>query len=148
MLTRHKHLSKVSLDVISREWSRLVVDGKEHNHAFGSSPDPIKKTCHAEVARGGHIELRSGVRDVKIMKTTKSGFSGYVQDEYTNLEPVGVGSANPNRIMCTFMTAEWTHDMTRHQPRIRYDYALTNSAVLEILIAKFAGPADVGVYSL
>jgi urate oxidase len=77
------------------------------------------------------------------MKTTASGFSGFIQDKYTDLQPVGAGSSNPDRIMCTEMTASWDHTPGVQVP----DYTAVNTAVAQLLLDRFAGPAPKGVFS-
>ena len=68
-----------------------------HNHAFSSSPSPVVATCEVGVTRGSGTRYRSGMKDVKLMKTTQSGFDGFIKDEFTNLEPVGAGTKTPVR---------------------------------------------------
>lgn len=77
------------------------------------------------------------------MKTTASGFAGFIKDKYTDLQPVGEGSSNPDRIMCTEMTASWDY---RRGAKVA-DYAKTNAAVGHLLVDRFAGPAPTGVFS-
>ena len=77
------------------------------------------------------------------MKTTASGFQGFIRDKYTDLQPVGDGAANADRIMCSEMTAEWMY-----RPGVAIDnYATTNEAVTTLLMETFAGPAPHGVFS-
>ena len=45
----------------------------------------------------------SGVKDLWILKTTDSEFWGYIQDEYTTLQPTR------DRIMATTLLAQWWH---------------------------------------
>eukprot|EP00729_Bicosta_minor_P019573 gene19573-10913_t len=108
ILKRHSHFTQVELKITERVWERIVVDSKAHNHAFHSTPSPLRRFCSLTVSRD-NISVTSGVSGVKLMKTTQSGFKGFIQDEFTNLVPVGEGTANPDRIMCTEMEAEWKY---------------------------------------
>ena len=87
---------------MSRVWQRFETPIGPHHHVFTSAVDPVKRLCKMRVTRKS-AEVTSGVCDIKVMKTTQSGFDGYIRDKYTNLEPVAPGSKNPNRIMCTQM---------------------------------------------
>lgn len=141
MLRRHTHLSAAKLKITSRTWDRAVVDGKPHNHVFTSSPSPIQSTTYVEVHRSGKRVVRCGLKSMKLMKTTQSGFDGFIRDEYTNLEPVGAGSKNPNRIMCTEMEADWTFS------EVVPDFNKTNEAIKDSLLSTFGGPTDTGKFS-
>ena len=70
LLRRHLHLRTVRLELSEREWHRVPVRGKHpHNHAFMSSPKPLRRTCKLVVRRDAPPEVTSGVRGVK-RKTT------------------------------------------------------------------------------
>ena len=131
ILTRHKHISTVTLDMEERIWQRVTVGGLPHNHVFSSAADPTKRTCTLVMQRGSEDRpsLTCGVRDIKLMKTTQSGFSGYIIDQYTNLQPVGSGSATPDRIMCTLLESSWTFSRTPVA-----GFPATNTAVFDTLL--------------
>lgn len=141
MLKRHSHIELVRIDVEERVWERIVVDGQEHTHAFQSPVGPRRNTCAAVMSRTRET-VTSGVRDLKLMKTTNSGFKGYIEDQYTNLEPVGAGGASPDRIMCTELEATWTYGDTPPE-----GYRRTNERVLKTLMKQFAGPPVEGKFS-
>eukprot|EP00036_Acanthoecidae_sp_10tr_P011937 CAMPEP_0182926776 /NCGR_PEP_ID=MMETSP0105_2-20130417/12258_1 /TAXON_ID=81532 ORGANISM="Acanthoeca-like sp., Strain 10tr" /NCGR_SAMPLE_ID=MMETSP0105_2 /ASSEMBLY_ACC=CAM_ASM_000205 /LENGTH=306 /DNA_ID=CAMNT_0025064685 /DNA_START=46 /DNA_END=966 /DNA_ORIENTATION=- len=143
LLARHKHLASVTIDVSARMWKRHSAGGVPHDHVFTSSPAPPKTTCHVVVSRDGPTRVRSGVAAMRLMKTTASGFAGFIKDKYTDLQPVGAGSANPDRIMCTEMTATWDYRSSAKAP----DYAVTNAAIARLLAEQFAGPVPGGVFS-
>jgi urate oxidase len=144
MLARHSHLSCVNLDITERTWERAQVGGRAHNHVFVSSPSPVRRLCRIKLARGDAAQVTSGVCDIKVMKTTQSGFMGYIQDEYTTLKPVGVGGSAPDRIMCTEMVAEWSY-ATGRAPEGRF--VEVNKRVFDTLLSTLAGPTDRGVFS-
>lgn len=146
ILGRHAHISCVQLEVEERPWERVRIAGKEHNHAFIQSRDPHKITCNLRVPRNGSVEVTSGVREISLMKTTQSAFEGYIVDKYTTLEPVGPGSDNPDRIMCTEMNARWRYTSAAASPAST-DFKAVNADVLRLLIEEFGGPADTGRFS-
>jgi len=141
MLDRHAHLSRVFVDCEQRVWERLTVDGEPHDHAFYSGTGPIINGCSVISDRISE-RVYSGVKGLRLMKTTQSGFKGYIEDEYTNLKPVGEGTSSPDRIMCTELEALWQYN----QPPA-HGYQSTNQAILNLLLEKWAGPARGGTYS-
>jgi urate oxidase len=148
ILRRHKHLSAGTVRIRERRWERI---GGVHAHAFKSSRDPIERTCEIRVSRfrrGSKITkvdlVRSGVCGVKLLKTTQSGFDGFIRDEYTNLEPVGKGAkGGANRILSTIMDATWTY--TNPAPWGRF--VSSNANALKTLLETFSGPPNTGVFS-
>mmetsp|Transcript_71331 Transcript_71331/g.168130 ORF Transcript_71331/g.168130 Transcript_71331/m.168130 type:complete len:270 (-) Transcript_71331:59-868(-) len=143
ILSRHHHLSAVNIEIQERTWERVNVGGKPHNHVFMTGTEPIRRTCRVRVPRQGQASCTSGVREIKIMKTTQSGFDGFIKDKYTNLQPVGPGTQYPDRIMCTQMVAEWTYAA----PLPENKFSALNERILSTLMEEFAGPADEGKFS-
>jgi len=141
ILSRHAHISVVEVDVEERPWERLVVNNKPHSHAFSKPRDPHKLTCKVVAPRDGPPTVTSGVKDLCLMKTTQSGFAGYIQDEYTTLQPTGAGSANPDRIMCTELEATWTWGSLPQNIRE------ANAGVLNQLLVMWSGDPVDGKFS-
>ncbi len=52
---------------------------------------------------GGRAQVVSGLRDLVVLKTTDSEFSGFHVDRYTTLQPT------TDRVMATSVTAQWWH---------------------------------------
>jgi hypothetical protein len=75
------------------------------------------------------------VKDFKVLKTTQSGYEGYLKDQYTLL------AETRERMMATSMTATWRYAF---QP-LDYDAAFT--AVRGALVDGVFGPPKGGVYS-
>eukprot|EP00052_Salpingoeca_macrocollata_P001317 m.24935 g.24935 ORF g.24935 m.24935 type:complete len:301 (-) comp11284_c0_seq1:316-1218(-) len=141
MLARHKHIDRVKLEIAEKKWDRVKVFGSEHNHSFQCAKDATKNTCFVEVTRHG-ATVSSGVCDVNLMKTTQSGFKGFIQDKYTNLQPVGAGSSSPDRIMCTQLTTNW-----KFSRKPASGYAVANKAIFQTLLENWAGPPEDGRFS-
>ena len=84
ILRRHMHLSAATVRIRERRWNRI---GKDHRHAFRSSRDPVERTCEIRVSRRDNSKstqvdlVRSGVSGVKLLKTTQSGFDGFIRDK-------------------------------------------------------------------
>lgn len=92
---------------------RAVVDIREHawrrlDGATGPAPDAFQRlgemTRIANVT-GDRVGIRveSGVRDLVVLKTARSAFTGFPRDRYTTLPEAG------DRIMATRIAATWRH---------------------------------------
>jgi len=147
ILSRHPHINVVDLNIEERPWERLIVGGQPHHHCFSKPRDPHKMTVSLRVPRSGRPEISCGVKDLCLMKTTQSGFSGFIQDEYTNLQPVGAGSSNPDRIMCTELEAFWNYTFASDAEMRAHDFGQSAASVLTTLLESWAGPAPSGIFS-
>jgi urate oxidase len=151
-LTRHRHLTTAEICVRARRWDRLkTMKGATHNHAFTTCPDPITTTCKVVVERASslgnnHFSVRvlSGVQKLRLLKTTQSGFEGFIVDKYTTLQPVGsgVGSVSATRMFSTEMTGTWAFNAAPPG-----GYAAANRRIRELLVTQFAGDRPDGVFS-
>jgi len=124
-LQRYDHLTGVSVTLRERRWGRLSISGQPHPHAFAADTNG-QWFCRCDFQRGQSPQLRAGVRDHLIMKTTGSGFIGYPQCEFTTLPPT------EDRILATRLTAEWTFDPTAA------DFAAADEAFLKAAYEVFA----------
>ncbi|KAK7814376.1 hypothetical protein U0070_027034 [Myodes glareolus] len=79
--------------------------------------------------------IHSGIKDLKVLKTTQSGFEGFIKDQFTTLPEV------KDRCFATQVYCKW-----RYQRR-DVDFEATWSTVRDIVLQKFAGPYDKGEYS-
>jgi len=146
ILDRHSHIQVVNLAIEERPWTRVTTSsGAEHNHVFMKPIDPHKITANLRVPRSGHAHIMSGLDDLCLMKTTQSGFSGFIVDEYTTLQPVGgPGSANPDRVMCTELSANWEY---KDGIMPAEGFKVTNAAVKQLLLDVWGGDPVTGIYS-
>lgn len=81
-------------------------------------------------------KISGGLRGLRVLKTTQSSFTDFVQDEYRTLP-----DAN-DRIFSTVVTANWEFSTA-----IGVDFDFTWDAVKDCILDKFAGPPDTGIYS-
>jgi urate oxidase len=103
---RFAHVSTASVDIVEHPWQRATVNGNPHPHVFlGSSTE--RHTCSAYALRNASDTVdclvRSGIDGLMIMKTTQSGFSGFLRDEYTTL------AETEDRILATTVEAQWLY---------------------------------------
>jgi urate oxidase len=145
LLTRHGHLTSATIDVDEARWDRVTDPSGRHNHAFTSPHSPIITTCQVVVNRdssvrdGFSVTVSSGIKNLRLLKTTQSGFDGFIVDKYTNLQPTTPSST---RMFSTEMTAKWTYSC-----KPKGGYAAAKQNITKILVENFAGPAPSGLYS-
>eukprot|EP00126_Sphaerothecum_destruens_P012389 Sdes_comp21245_c0_seq1m19897 len=104
-LKTYSQVIKVDIEIEEIPWQRAQIDRIPHNHVFLGLQDCIR-TCSfvQEKGREKAAVLKSGFKDFKILKTTQTGFTGFVRDEYTTLPEA------TDRLFRTSVTAnyEWT----------------------------------------
>src|ERR1700704_4645903 len=123
-LTRYEQVREAEIQISERRWERLTVDGAPHPHSFAAGAEGRAFTR----VTGSNSEktIRSGVRDLVILKSTGSGFENYPQDEFTTLpEPA-------DRILATSFSATWTF---KDQPD---HYGRANESILSAMLKVFA----------
>ena len=77
--------------------------GRDHNHAFVSVPEMIR-TAEVIRERGSMPEVRAGLRDLRVLKTTQSSFVDFVDDEFRALP------FDDDRLLSTVVTADWSYN--------------------------------------
>ena len=91
-------------------WTGKDSSGKAapHKHAFVSHGNgtPFCKVYGARTRPGSPITItmQGGFKDMKLLKTTQSGFSDFHQCKLTTLEPA------TDRFIGTSATVEWNYD--------------------------------------
>jgi len=110
-----------------RPWDRVVVDGAPHPHAF--SRGAYLRTAHVLRDRVG-AQLSAGVDELYLLKTTGSGFSGFLRDEFTVL------AETEDRILATKVDARWRYASTE------VDYPAERDTCREAIVRAFANHDD------
>ncbi len=109
---------------------RISVNGAGHPHAFVRSGQEIR--CAAaviDVERPVRAEwVVSGLRDLVVLKSTGSQFTGFLRDRYTTLAEAS------DRILATSLTARWRYIGTD----VPWDEAFAQ--VRGVLLERFAVP--------
>lgn len=89
-------------------WDRIPVaaggtGGTEGGgHSFVRSGGETR-TCAVHHDRDGTTTVVSGLKDLVVLNSTASEFSGFVEDEYTTLRPA------KDRVLATEVSARWRH---------------------------------------
>lgn len=100
-LTNNSPVTRVIIEITEHGWTRMALGGKAHPHSFVKGSDE-KRTAKVSVTRKG-AAIESGVEDLIVLKTTKSGFVGFVKDQYTTLPET------TDRILATSIKAVWRY---------------------------------------
>lgn len=98
-LDRFAQVSAAEIAIESSLWAPIHVDDRPSPHAFRREAG-IRLTRVLR-RRGGTPEISGGIRDLFLLKTTGSGFRGFVRDEFTTL------ADTDDRILATRLEAEW-----------------------------------------
>ncbi|AWP10863.1 Uricase isoform 2 [Scophthalmus maximus] len=84
-LTSFNHVLRAKVYMEEAPWRRLEKNGVEHAHAFIFSPETCR-FCDVEQNLNGVPVLHSGLKNMKVLKTTQSGFEGFLRDRFTTLQ--------------------------------------------------------------
>jgi len=134
-LTSFNHVLRAKVYMEEAPWRRLEKNGAEHAHAFIYSPESFR-FCDVEQNLNGVPVLHSGVKNMKVLKTTQSGFEGFLRDRFTTLQ------AAKDRCFCTSVYARWRYNKVHN---VNFDAAWKRAK--DTIIEKFAGPYDRGEFS-
>jgi len=83
-------------------WTRIVVDGAPHPHAF-TRGGVGTRTARVRREREGASTAWGGVKELEVLKTTRSGFAGFFRDRFTTLPETA------DRILATTVEATWEY---------------------------------------
>jgi urate oxidase len=95
-------VSRVRIHLVERPWTRLeTADGRPHAHAFQRVGGGDRMATVA--GDGSGFDIEAGIDGLVVLKTTASGWEGFLRDEYTPL------AETDDRIMATEVTARWSY---------------------------------------
>jgi urate oxidase len=109
-------------------WSRIVVDGAEHDHAFVKAGDGTR-TAVVQFD-GSDLHVLAGITDLTVLKSTGSEFHGFPRDEYTTL------GETDDRILATSVTARWRYVPAAVEAGI--DFNAVYESVKAVMLSQFA----------
>jgi urate oxidase len=127
-------ISACEVRVEQAPWQRTKVMGSDHDHGYTFTA-PATRTCVAVVSRTKPPVVRSGMRNLKVLKTTQSGYEGFLVDKHTALKDTR------ERILATAVDVDWTWSK---KPKC---YGGAYRQVYEALTEMFFGNPNTGVYS-
>ncbi len=130
-LDRYEQVRSVRVEVVETQWQRLVLSGRPHDHSFTKAGNG-NPTARIRATRDA-VEVESGVTGFTFMKTTGSGWTKYVIDEYTTIPET------EDRIAATSMDATWRY------ARRPTDFSAANDVILQAMLEVFATTYSVGI---
>jgi urate oxidase len=100
---KYSHVSGVSVSLIQDRWVKYNVNGQLHDHSF-IHEGAEKKITNLYYKRTGDYKLSSSIKDLTVLKSTRSMFYGYNKCDFTTLQPT------TDRILSTDVDAVWEFD--------------------------------------
>ena len=124
-------VSAARIEVDEYRWDRIAVAGHEHPHAFARASGETRTTAVTVVGGDEASAQRawavSGLKDLVVLKSTGSEFSGFLKDRYTTL------AETRDRILATSLIARW-----RYQAPWPESWDEAYAQIRQILLERFA----------
>ena len=120
----YPQVHEAEIEVTERNWERMTIEGKPHPHSFAAGSEARRST--SVICTAGSVAVRSGIRNLVILKSTGSGFENYPRDKFTTLPETA------DRILATSFSATW------HFVRRPESYATANGSILTAMLKVFA----------
>ncbi|XP_039341174.1 uricase-like [Mauremys reevesii] len=134
-ISSYCHVVYVKTYVQEVPWRRLEKNGIPHVHSFICVPEGIR-FCEAEQCRNGCPLVISGIKELKLKKTTQSGFQGFHRDKYTTIPD------RTDRVLSAELFCKWSYGECQD-----IDFDCVWNTVHECVLEAFSGPPDCGEYS-
>lgn len=93
-------VTRVRVQLIEYPWDRILVDGRPHEHSFVRGAGERTATVTGTATE---TQIEAGIDNLLVLKTTNSGWEGYLVDKYTTLPETN------DRILATIVTAVWSY---------------------------------------
>ncbi|GAB3696237.1 urate oxidase [Spirosoma flavus] len=123
-ISHNPQVTQAKVDITEYAWQRMVFDGKTHHHAYvGGSTE---KHTTSVVQKTEDVQISAGIKDLLILKTTDSGFEGYIKDQYTTLKETS------DRIFATQCEASWAYT------NAKLDFTTLFTQIRETMLKTFA----------
>ncbi|XP_042463005.1 uricase-like [Zingiber officinale] len=137
----YPQVSAAVINIVEKPWERVDVDGRSHSHGFRLGSE--KHTTEVKVEKYGTVSITSGIEGLALLKTTQSGFEGFVRDHFTLLPETR------ERMVATEVTASWRYSLTHISdiPAKQFCFTERYLGVKKVLVDTFFGPPVEGVYS-
>jgi len=92
------------VEITQFPWSRIETNGQPHDHSFIRGRGERKAKISG--AENGNRQVEAGIGDVYVLKTTNSGWEGFLREQFTTLPDTN------DRILATIVTAKWWYNTT------------------------------------
>ena len=91
----------VRIEITQLPWSRIEVNGRGHEHSFVRGSGERKTRVTGDESGDRHV--KAGIEDLFVLKTTESGWEGFLRERFTTLPDTD------DRILATVITASWSY---------------------------------------
>ncbi|KAL9247921.1 hypothetical protein vseg_021298 [Gypsophila vaccaria] len=137
----YKQVTGAIVKIVEKPWKRVYIDGQLHRHGFELGSE--KHVTEVVLSKSGTLKVTSGIEDLALLKTTQSGFEGFIRDKYTLLPDTR------ERLLATAVTATWRYafDNLHTIPSKPLYFTERYAEVRKVIIDTFFGPPNEGVYS-
>jgi urate oxidase len=97
-------VTRARVNIVEHPWARLEVRGQPHEHAFqrASGGDRVA-TVAGDGGGAAGVDIQAGIDDLLVLRTTGSGWAGFLRDRYTSLPDTS------DRILATVISARWSY---------------------------------------
>ena len=123
-LPDHPVVNRARVTVREQGWHRLGTEARPHPHTFVRGSDEMDVAT--VTAEGDAVRTESGIDELRVLKSTGSGFEGFPRDRYTTLRETS------DRVLATAMRARWTYGLTE------ISYGEIRSRAREAILETFA----------
>jgi len=103
-LERNAPLHIVTIEMTQHLWGRMDASGREDTHSFVRRGPEVRTATVVRNRNKPAAEIRAGIRDLLILKSSRSAFAGFPRDEYTTLPETH------DRILATSLEATWRYE--------------------------------------
>ncbi|TDG48395.1 hypothetical protein AWZ03_005140 [Drosophila navojoa] len=149
-LKTYPHVEQAHVHVEAYPWQRMEQEHgqakngdskpncrrKLHNHAFIFTPTAMHY-CDVILSQNDPKQtVMSGIKDLRVLKTTQSSFVNFVDDEFRTL------ADQHDRIFSTVVECSWEYSETQS-----VDFLRAWQTVKDIVLRNFAGDPSVGIPS-
>jgi urate oxidase len=99
-LGRNSHLTRVRISISESIWQKLGSNGKPKDSFQLSGPE--RRTLIVDSNRSGS-SIEAGIKDLFVLKTSRSSFADFLKDEYTTLKET------QDRLLSLCVNAQWSY---------------------------------------
>ncbi|KZV55266.1 uricase-2 isozyme 1-like [Dorcoceras hygrometricum] len=137
----YQQVTAAIIKIVEKPWERIYVHGQPHEHGFKLGS--VRHTTEVMIKKSGEVQVISGLEGLTLLKTTKSGFEGFIRDKYTILPDTR------ERMLATEVTASWRYPFhaLASIPAKKSYFMERYIEVKGLLMDSFFGPPKDGVYS-
>ncbi len=100
-LTDNAQVRRVRVEIAEHLWTRIPFGGKPHPWSFAPAGSE-RRTAIVTGTREAML-IEAGIENLHVIKTTGSGFEGYLHDPFTTLQETS------DRILATEVKAAWLY---------------------------------------